>query len=206
MIRKLVDFALNNQYVVLAIGVLLLAWGAVSFHNMPVEVYPDIADNYVQIISQWSGRSAEEMEQQVTIPMETGLYGTPELDQIRSISIFGLSDVKMYFTFGSDYFIDRQAQKTESFTGIKGVNTQDVALQEGMGAIVDRTREHLGTSDRAIVVMRRTLLEAMRAVESGKSPPGIDPQITRSVRPHDGLVPAGVDWRETFAEALKPRW
>ena len=59
MIRNLVDFALNNRYVVLAIGVLLLGWGAVSFHNMPVEVYPDIADNYVQIISQWSGRSAE---------------------------------------------------------------------------------------------------------------------------------------------------
>ena len=50
MIRNLVDFALNNRYVVLAIGVLLLGWGAVSFHNMPVEVYPDIADNYVTII------------------------------------------------------------------------------------------------------------------------------------------------------------
>jgi phthalate 4,5-dioxygenase len=106
----------------------------------------------------------------------------------------------------NDYFIDRQAQKTQSFTGIKGVNTQDVALQEGMGAIVDRSREHLGTSDRAIVVMRRMLLEATRAVESGKTPPGIDPRATRSVRAHDGLVSAGADWREAFAEALKPRW
>ena len=62
----------------------------------------------VEFITQNPSWSAEEMEQQVTIPMETGLYGTPELDQIRSISIFGLSDVKMYFTFDSDYFIDRQ--------------------------------------------------------------------------------------------------
>ena len=106
----------------------------------------------------------------------------------------------------NDYFIDRQIQKTKSFTGIKGVNTQDVALQEGMGAIVDRTREHLGTSDRAIVVMRRMLLDATRAVESGKSPPGTDPQAYRSVRAHDGLVPAGADWRDAFAAALAPRW
>ena len=62
----------------------------------------------VEFITQNPSWSAEEMEQQVTIPMETGLNGTPQLDQIRSISIFGLSDVKMYFTFDSDYFIDRQ--------------------------------------------------------------------------------------------------
>ena len=65
MIRALVDFALNNKFVVLAIAVLLLGWGAVSFHNLPVEAYPDIADNYVTVITQWPGRSAEEVEQQV---------------------------------------------------------------------------------------------------------------------------------------------
>src|ERR1700721_3780874 len=91
MIRKLVDFALNNRYVVLAIGLLVLGWGAVSFHNSPVEVYPEIADNYVQIISQWAGRSAEEMEQQVSVPVETQMFGIPHLTTIRSESIFGLS-------------------------------------------------------------------------------------------------------------------
>ena len=106
----------------------------------------------------------------------------------------------------NDYFIDRRDQKTKSFTGIRGVNTQDVALQEGMGAIVDRTREHLGTSDRAIVVMRRMLLEATRMVESGKPPRGTDAEAYRSVRPHDGLVPAGADWRNAFAAALAPKW
>jgi hypothetical protein len=55
MIRALVDFALNNKFVVMAIAVLLLGWGAISFHNLPVEAYPDIADNYVTVITQWAG-------------------------------------------------------------------------------------------------------------------------------------------------------
>jgi len=106
----------------------------------------------------------------------------------------------------NDYFIDRAVQKTTSFTGIKGINTQDVALQEGMGSIVDRTREHLGTSDRAIVVMRRLLLEATRAVEAGQAPRGLDPKTYRGIRPHDGVVPAGTDWREAFAAPMAARW
>ncbi len=97
MIRNLVDFALNNRYVVLAVGVLLLFWGAVSFHNMPVEVYPDIADNYVNIISQWPGHSAEEMEQQVSVPVEIQVFGIPHLTTVRSESIFGLSLVTLIF-------------------------------------------------------------------------------------------------------------
>src|SRR5579862_8504864 len=97
MIRNLVDFALNNRYVVLAIGLLLLGWGAVSFHNMPVEAYPDIADNYVNIISQWPGHSAEEMEQQVSVPVEIQMFGIPHLTTVRSESIFGLSLVTLIF-------------------------------------------------------------------------------------------------------------
>src|SRR5216684_302986 len=97
MIRALVDFALNNKFVVLAIGVLLVGWGAVSFHNLPVEAYPDIADNYVTVITQWAGRSAEEVEQQVTIPIEIQMSGMPHMSFLRSESIFGLSFVIMIF-------------------------------------------------------------------------------------------------------------
>ena len=97
MIRALVDFALNNKFVVLAIAVLLLGWGAISFHNLPVEAYPDIADNYVTVITQWPGRSAEEVEQQVTIPVEIQMNGIPHLTYLRSESIFGLSFVIMIF-------------------------------------------------------------------------------------------------------------
>ena len=97
MIRALVDFALNNRFVVIAIVVLLTAWGVMSFHNLPVEAYPDIADNYVTVITQWPGRSAEEVEQQVTIPVEIQMNGIPHLTFLRSESIFGLSYVIMIF-------------------------------------------------------------------------------------------------------------
>jgi phthalate 4,5-dioxygenase len=106
----------------------------------------------------------------------------------------------------NDYFIDRAAQKNTSFTGIKGINTQDVALQEGMGPITDRAREHLGTSDRAIVVMRRLLLDAVGAVARGERPRGSDAATYRNIRPHDGLVPAGSDWREAFVQDLQAKW
>ena len=69
----------------------------------------------------------------------------------------------------NDYLIDRQLQKTKTFTGIVGINTQDFALQEGMGPIVDRSKEHLGTTDRAIITLRRMLLEAIAAVERGET-------------------------------------
>jgi cobalt-zinc-cadmium resistance protein CzcA len=97
MIRALVDFALSNKFVVLSIGLLLAGWGAISFHNLPVEAYPDIADNYVTVITQWPGRSAEEVEQQVTIPIEIQMSGMPHMTFLRSESIFGLSFVIMIF-------------------------------------------------------------------------------------------------------------
>ena len=97
MIRALVDFSLNNKFVVLAIALLLTGWGAISFHNLPVEAYPDIADNYVTVITQWAGRSAEEVEQQVTIPIEIQMAGMPHMTYLRSESIFGLSFVIMIF-------------------------------------------------------------------------------------------------------------
>src|ERR1700676_3642993 len=97
MIRALVDFALNNRFVVLALAILAIGWGAISFHNLPVEAYPDIADNYVTVITQWPGRSAEEVEQLVTIPVEIQMNGIPHLTYLRSESIFGLSFVIMIF-------------------------------------------------------------------------------------------------------------
>ncbi len=109
MIRTLVDFALNNRFVVLAVGVLLTLWGAFSFHTLPVEAYPDIADNYVTIISQWPGRSAEEVEQQVTIPIEVQVNGIAHLSTMRSESIFGLS--LMTLIFDDDSVNDWNRQK-----------------------------------------------------------------------------------------------
>ncbi len=106
----------------------------------------------------------------------------------------------------NEYMIDRQLQKTRTFTGIKGVNTQDFALQEGMGPISDRSKENLGTSDRAIVTMRRMLLEAVQEVAQGKRPRGCDPSTHRGVRPYDDFVRAGRDWREVFDPEIIAKW
>src|SRR6202451_2736789 len=97
MIRGLVDFALNNRFMILAIAILLFVWGAISFHNLPVEAYPDVANNYVTIITQWPGRAAEEVEQQVSIPVEIAMNGIPHLQNLRSVSLAGLSSVTMIF-------------------------------------------------------------------------------------------------------------
>ncbi len=97
MIRGLVDFALNNRWLVLGIAILLFAWGVVSFHNLPVEAYPDVANNYVQVITQWPGRAAEEVEQQVTIPIEIQMAGIPHMTHLRSTSLAGLSSLMLIF-------------------------------------------------------------------------------------------------------------
>src|SRR3984957_14023573 len=97
MIRKFVDFALGNRFVVITTAILVLFAGALAFHDMPVEAYPDIADNYVTIISQWPGRSAEEVEQQVSIPIEIQMGGLAHLSQLRSESLFGLSLMTLIF-------------------------------------------------------------------------------------------------------------
>ncbi len=108
MIAQLVEFALNNRFMVLALTILLLVWGAISFHNLPVEAYPDVANNYVQIITQWPGRAAEEVEQQVTIPIETQLNGLPHLEHMRSATLFGLSSVMLIFDDESENDWNRQ--------------------------------------------------------------------------------------------------
>src|ERR1700738_1546534 len=108
MIRSLIDYALDNRFLILIAAILLLIWGAVSFHNLPVEAYPDVANNYVQVITQWPGRAAEEVEQQVSIPIEAQMNGLPQLTALRSVSLFGLSSVMMVFDDGSSNDLNRQ--------------------------------------------------------------------------------------------------
>src|SRR5271165_6586828 len=97
MIRALVDYALNSRFLVLAVAILLLIWGGISFHNLPVEAYPDVANNYVQIITHCPGGAAEEVEQQVTTHIEIVMNGIPHLEHLRSFSVFGLSSVMLIF-------------------------------------------------------------------------------------------------------------
>jgi cobalt-zinc-cadmium resistance protein CzcA len=108
MIRKLVDFSLNNRFVVLSLAVLLFIWGAIAFKALPVEAYPDVANTWVQVITQWPGRAAEEVEQQVTVPIEIQMNGMPHLQHVRSASLSGLSVVNLIFDDDSDNDWDRQ--------------------------------------------------------------------------------------------------
>jgi phthalate 4,5-dioxygenase oxygenase subunit len=95
----------------------------------------------------------------------------------------------------NDYGIDRLLQKTSSMTGIQGINTQDFALQEGMGPVVDRTKEHLGTTDRAIITLRQILLESIDAQERGEPLRAIDPATYRNVRSVDRMIEKDKEWR-----------
>ena len=97
MIRRIVDFALEKRLLVLAFAVLLMAAGVVAFRALPIEAYPDVADNYVEIVTQWPGISAEQMEQQITVPLEIVMNGMPHVVHLRSFSLFGLSDIKLLF-------------------------------------------------------------------------------------------------------------
>ncbi len=108
MIRKLVDFALNNRFIILVMAFLLFAWGIISFHNLPVEAYPDVANNYVSVIVQWPGRAAEEIEQQITVPLEIALAGIPHTSHLRSVSLAGLSSVTLIFDDESVNDVNRQ--------------------------------------------------------------------------------------------------
>jgi cobalt-zinc-cadmium resistance protein CzcA len=97
MIRRVVDFALDKRLFVLAFALLLVIGGIVAFHALPIEAYPDVADNYVEIVTQWPGISAEQMEQQITVPIEIVMNGMPHVTHLRSFSLFGLSDIKLIF-------------------------------------------------------------------------------------------------------------
>jgi len=108
MVSRIVEFSLSQRVFVLTLGVVLLFGGLYAFHVLDVVAYPDPSPPMVEVITQYPGWSAEEIERQITIPLETALNGMPGLTDIRSLSIFGLSDIKVYFDFKTDYYFDRQ--------------------------------------------------------------------------------------------------
>jgi heavy metal efflux system protein len=108
MIRYLVDQALKNRILILSLALLLFIWGIVSFHNLPIDAYPDVADTYVQVISQWPGHAAEEVEQQITVPLEVQLNGVPHLTHLRSVSLAGLSVITLIYDDDITTFTARQ--------------------------------------------------------------------------------------------------
>src|SRR5215831_12701013 len=108
MVSKLIDAILEQRLMVVFLSILLLVGGLFAFKALNIEAYPDPSPPTIEIIAQNSGWSAEEMERQITVPLEVQLNGMPGLDHIRSISLFGLTDIKCYFKYETDYNFDRQ--------------------------------------------------------------------------------------------------
>ncbi len=108
MLAALVDFALKNRWLVLGGVLVLTVWGIVAFRSLPIEAYPDVANNYVQIITQWPGRSAEEIERQVTVPVEIQMAGIPHLTHLRSTTLAGLSSLMLIFDDDSTSDMNRE--------------------------------------------------------------------------------------------------
>ena len=108
MVPRLVDFALSHRTMVSVFGALLLCGGLYAFHLLDIVAYPDPSPPMVEVITQNPALSSEEIERQITLPIEFALAAMPGLSHTRSISLFGLSDIKFYFDYDTEYFRDRQ--------------------------------------------------------------------------------------------------
>ncbi|HKT47444.1 MAG TPA: efflux RND transporter permease subunit, partial [Candidatus Acidoferrales bacterium] len=108
MIHRIVHFALRQRFVVLMATVLIVVFGAISFQRMPVDAYPDLSPPMVELVTQWPGHAAEEVERLTTLPLELAMNGAPNLKVMRSISLYGLSDVRLTFDESVDPYFARQ--------------------------------------------------------------------------------------------------
>jgi cobalt-zinc-cadmium resistance protein CzcA len=108
MIHRVVQFALRQRFLILMIAALIVVAGTLAFRRMPVDAYPDLSPPMVEVISQWPGHAAEEIERLVTLPIEVDMNGVPRMENLRSVSLYGLSDVIMTFEEGTDDYFARQ--------------------------------------------------------------------------------------------------
>jgi heavy metal efflux system protein len=172
MLKKLVNFALGNRWLVLGAAIMLFGWGIVSFHNLPVEAYPDVANNYVQVITQWPGRAAEEVEQQVTTPIEIQMAGIPHMAHLRSTSLAGLSSVTMIFDDESvnDWNREKVLERLSQVTLPAGLQPQIGTDWSPVGQIYWYT---LRSTNPAYDSMELKSLEDWKLEKAFKSVPGV---------------------------------
>ncbi len=175
MIDKIVSFALRQRFVIIIAALALMAWGVIAFRRLPIDAYPDLSPPHVEIISQWPGHAAEEVERQITIPIEVEMNGIPKLDALRSISLYGLSSVQMNFRYDTDpYFVREQAfERLPNAQVPQGVAPQVSPLFSPSGLIyryvlqsVDRSPQELKTIEDWVVARRYRSLSGV-ADDSG---------------------------------------
>jgi heavy metal efflux system protein len=154
MIHRIVQFALHQRVFVLLLVAMMSVGGVISFHHMPVDAYPDLAPSMVEIITQWPGHASEEIERLVTVPTEVEMNGVPKMSVMRSISLYGLSDVILTFDEGTDDYFARQVvfQRLSEVTYPSGVTPSLSPLTSPSGLVYryvlespDRTPQELKT-------------------------------------------------------------
>src|ERR1700685_856730 len=152
MIHRFVQFALQQRFLVLMLVLFIAIGGAISFQHMPVDAYPDLSPPMVEVITQWPGHAAEEIERLVTVPTEVEMNGVPKMAVMRSISLYGLSDVIMTFEEGTDDYFARQVvfQRLSEVTYPTGVTPSLAPLASPSGLVYryviespDRTPQEL---------------------------------------------------------------
>ncbi len=160
MIHRIVQFALRQRVLILLMVAIICVAGAISFSHMPVDAYPDLAPPMVEVITQWPGHAAEEIERLVTVPTEVEMNGVPQLTVMRSISLYGLSDVVMTFNDGTDDYFAREVvfQRLSGVTYPEGVTPTLSPLTSPSGLVYryvlkspDRTPQELKTYEDWVV-------------------------------------------------------
>jgi cobalt-zinc-cadmium resistance protein CzcA len=154
MIHRIVQAALRQRFLVLIFAGVIAVWGTISFQRMPVDAYPDLSPPMVELITQWPGHAAEEMERLVTLPLEVEMNGVPQLEVMRSISLYGLSDIRLTFEESTDDYFARQVvfERLADVTLPTGVTASMAPLFSPSGLVYryvidspDRTPQELKT-------------------------------------------------------------
>ncbi len=175
MIARIVSFALSQRFLIVTASIMLMIWGVVSFRNLPIDAYPDLSPPHVEIITQWPGHAAEEVERLITIPIELEMNGIPRLDALRSISLYGLSSVQMNFQYSTDpYFVREQAfERVSDATVPQGVTPSLSPLFSPSGLIyryvlqsTDRSPQELKTIEDWVLERRYRSIQGV-ADDSG---------------------------------------
>jgi cobalt-zinc-cadmium resistance protein CzcA len=161
MIDRIVSFALTHRLMVIVAMLCLSLWGVFSFQSLPIDAYPDLAPPQVQIVTQWPGHAAEEVERQITIPLEVEMNGIPKLDALRSVSLYGLSSITMNFDYDTDsYFARAQAfERIPSATMPEGVTPDMSPLFSPSGLIYRYVLQSPDRSAQELKILQDWVLE-----------------------------------------------
>src|SRR5713226_1099395 len=167
MIHRIVHFALRQRFLVLMVTALMVIAGIWSFRQMPVDAYPDLSPPMVELVTQWPGHAAEEVERLTTLPLELAMNGTPHLQVMRSISLYGLSDVRLTFDEGVDPYFARQLvfQRLSDATLPQGVTASMSPLFSPSGLVYRYVIESPDRSPQELHTMEDWIIErAYRSV------------------------------------------